>query len=244
MSAFQRAGFYELLGNRSGRLEREGGFLLKALARAPVNRVADLACGLGLHALFLAEHGAEVFASDLSEEMIRHAGERRPHTKITYAVADMRQPQGGPYGLALCLGNSLSLLPNHEALRRFFAAVAAVLAPGGLLITQTLNYDAPAMKRPRIRVERESVEDGDIAAVKRFLPGHDGTLLSITYFAATTGAFMENTETVLLKHWSAETLLAEAREARLTPEPLLGGFDGTPFRENSPDILLSAQKTS
>ncbi len=42
MSAFQTAAFYELLGNSAGRLEREGDFLLGALARAPVNRVADL----------------------------------------------------------------------------------------------------------------------------------------------------------------------------------------------------------
>ena len=191
MSAFHTAQFYELLGNRCGRLEREGNFLLETLAEAPIQTVADLACGLGIHALFFASNGATVFASDLSPEMIRHAQTIRPHKQITYVVGDMRTPNGGPYGLVVCLGNSLSLLQCKEDLTCFYRGVSKVLAPQGLLITQTLNYDAPTLKRPRIRTEHAVLDDGDIAAVKRFLPLENSTLLSITYYATTTTTFME-----------------------------------------------------
>ncbi len=242
MSAFQTAAFYELLGNSAGRLEREGDFLLGALARAPMNRVADLACGLGLHAQFLADHGAEVCATDLSPEMIRHAQETRAHPRIQYVVRDMRETDGGPYGLILCLGNSLSLLTDTTDLQRFFTAASTALAPGGLLVTQTLNYDAEAMKRPRIRVERASVDDGDIAAVKRFLPGAESTLLSITYYAATRTAFMDTTETVRLRHWTTQALIDAAERAGLTADALFGGFDKSPFAKDATDIVFTAQK--
>ncbi|MCK5862159.1 MAG: class I SAM-dependent methyltransferase [Candidatus Hydrogenedentes bacterium] len=242
MSAFQMAQFYELLENRGGRLEREGNLLLEALDRAPSRQAADLACGLGIHAAFLAKHDADVFAADLSIEMIRHAREKRPHPRITYETGDMRETGDGPYGMVICLGNSLSLLQSVEDLRLFFTNVHRILAPGGLLITQTLNYDADTMKHPRIRMEQQVLDTGAIAAVKRFLPGETSTLLSITYYAATTEIFMDTTETVHLQHWSKKVLSETAEDSGLEVEAVYGGFDGVPIHSNSPDIILLAQK--
>jgi 2-polyprenyl-3-methyl-5-hydroxy-6-metoxy-1,4-benzoquinol methylase len=242
MSAFHTAQFYELLGNRSGRLEREGNFLLKALASAPCRQVADLACGPGIHAKFLADHGADVVATDLSPEMVSHAREKRPHPHITYETGDMREPKGGPYGLIICLGNSLSLLQHTEDLRLFFFNAANALASGGLLITQTLNYETDAMKRPRIRTEQESLENGDLVAVKRFLPRENETLLSITYYAATTEAFIDTTETVHLHHWSKEALVDAATAAQLQIEDVYGGFDASPIHASASDNVLLAQR--
>ncbi len=242
MSAFQSAAFYELLGNAEGRLKREGDFLLEALARAPDKRVADIACGLGLHALFLAEHGAQVTATDLSEGMIQHARKTRPHPSITYEVRDMRDVSGGPYGLIFCLGNSLSLLQEETDIDRFFASAYAMLAPGGLLVTQTLNYDSPPLRRARIRVEQATVDDGDIAAVKRFWPENDATLLSITYFAARAASFMDATETVRLRHWRVDRLIDAANKAGLEQESLLGGLHQAPYTASSSDIVLLAGK--
>lgn len=242
MSAFHTAQFYELLGNRGGRLEREGSFLLEALARSPFQCVADLACGLGIHALFFAEHGATVTATDLSPEMIQHALATRPHANITYAVADMRTPSGGPYGLVVCLGNSLCLLQQDNALQDFFRNVSNVLAPGGLLITQTLNYESVVIKRPRIRTENAATDDGDIAAVKRFLPAGDITTLTITYYAALSGSLSEITETVQLRHWSADTLSRYATAAGMIIDGIYGTFAKDTYHPGSPDIILIAQK--
>ena len=111
-TAFQKAELYELLGNRDGRLDREGPFLLEALVAAPERKVADLACGLGLHAEFLAKHGGVISAFDLSPEMIAYAAATRPHPGIRWAVADMCAPTGGPYGMISCIGNALCLLEN------------------------------------------------------------------------------------------------------------------------------------
>lgn len=57
-------------------------------------RVLDIGCGFGWHCLYAAQHGAtEVLGTDLSEKMLREAGEKNPHPKVTYqhiAMEDLR----------------------------------------------------------------------------------------------------------------------------------------------------------
>ncbi len=241
MTAFTTAEYYELLGNTGGRLDREGPFLLEALAAAPSKTVADLACGLGLHALFFAEHGGVVQAFDLIREMIDHARNRRAHPKITYAVGDLSALSGGPYGLVVCLGNSLCLLDSTQKVKAFFQGVHDHLLPGGLCLTQTLNYEAPAMKRPRVRVERAELQGGELAAIKRFLPETDHTRLTIDYLGVTAGSMFEASEAFTLQHWTARQLSEVALNTGLQVKDCFGGYDRRPFREDAPDIVLVTQ---
>lgn len=242
MPAFKKADLYELLGNRGGRLEREGPFLLEALAAAPSKTVADLACGLGLHARYLGEQGAQVHAFDLSPEMIAHARSRRPHPNVAYEIGDMRSPSGGPYGMMLCLGNSLSLLDAPEDLECFFSRVYERLLPEGILLIQSLNYAAPSMGEPRMRVEQADLPRGHLAAIKRFLPENEQTRLAINYLMVSDTGLEEASESFLLKHWSAEHLTATAAAAGFTVEGLWGGYDQTPFHKDAPDILLHLRR--
>lgn len=243
MNAFKTADFYEVLGNTGGRLEREGPFLLEALASAPSKRVADLACGLGLHARFLAEHGAVVDAFDLSREMIEHARTLRAHANITYAVGDMCTPVAANYGMALCLGNSLSLLESREQTQQFFKGVHSALSPGGILVTQTLNYDAPGMKKARIRVERAAFRGGELAAVKRFHPREDHTILSITYLLVSDNGMTDVFEKYTLQHWSAVQLSEWASQEGFTVEGCFGAYDRGAFKHDSSDIILLLRAT-
>lgn len=242
MTAFQTAELYELLGNRGGRLDREGPFLLEALAAAPQKKVADLACGLGLHAEFFAAHGAEVHAFDLSPEMIAHAVRYHSHPNIAYAVGDMCAPAGGPYGLVVCLGNSLCLLENGRQVERFFQHVFDVLLPGGILITQTLNYQAEVMKQPRVRAERAALPNGEIAAVKRFFPTEDRTELVIDYLMVTDAGMNETRESYVLRHLDAEYLRSTAASAGFTVAGCYGSYAKEPLERDSADILISFKK--
>ncbi|HOH31436.1 MAG TPA: class I SAM-dependent methyltransferase [Candidatus Hydrogenedentes bacterium] len=242
MTAFKTAEFYEILGNTGGRLDREGPFLVETLAEAPSSVVADVACGLGLHALFLAGHGAEVHAFDLSREMIDHTRIRRSHPNLTYAVGDMCALSGGPYGLVLCLGNSLCLLDSTQKVNSFFQSVYDHLLPGGVCVTQTLNYETPAVKRPRIRVERAEIEDGELAAIKRFLPKENHTRLSIDYLGVAPGDMFQASESFTLHHWTARKLSETAENTGLQVKGCYGGFDRKPFREDTPDMVLTIQK--
>lgn len=97
-------------------------------ARAPAtNRVWDAGCGSGQAAVGLAEHFAEVIATDASAEQIAHAEAR---TNIAYAVAGETNP-------ALS-DASIDLVTVAQAVHwfdrpTFYREVARVLAPGGVL---------------------------------------------------------------------------------------------------------------
>lgn len=233
------AAYYAVLSDTPQRLEREGPLLLELLDRAPGTRVVDLACGTGLHAEFLARHGAEVAAFDLSAEMVAYASEHRAHAAVTYAVGDMRRVCGGPWDLALCLGNSLSLLPSLADVDATFAGVRQGLAPRGLFLLQIMNYAAPAMREPRHRVERKNVADVEIIAVKSLVPSGDRTLLSLAFFSRREGEIDDVSETAVLLNLSRGHILEAAERAGMRVVDVLGAYDRNPFTaETSPDLIF------
>ena len=236
------AAYYDALAGGRKRLDREGPLLTECLRRAPGRRVVDLACGTGLHALFMAESGAEVIALDMSVWMIAYARANRPHPSVAYGVGDMRCLGGGPWDLALCLGNSLSLLPAVEDLSRVFQGVASALVPGGLFLMQLLNYSAPSAKEPRHRVERHRVGCEDVVAVKSLVPDGGHTLLSIVFHIACESHIRAIADTAVLWHWSSADLREAAESAGLCVTAEYGAFDRAPFESSSSDLIVVAEK--
>lgn len=221
MEAFNdSAAFYDALFDEHTRLEREGPLLLELLERAPCNRVADIACGTGPHALFLANTGALVDAFDLSASMLERARAVRSHPNIRYARGDMCALEGGLWGLALCLGNSLSLLADFDAVSRVFARVFACLAPGGLFLTQVLNYS----DTPRHTVIRKQRDGADITAVKSLVPGGTRTLLSLAFFAERGGENNSVAESAFLLPITPESQRQAAEDAGFFVESHYGSF--------------------
>jgi SAM-dependent methyltransferase len=232
------AAYYAALSDTPERLEREGPLLKEVLSRCPGNRVADLACGTGLHAEYLAVAGAEVSAFDLSPDMIAFARTHHAHARVTYAVGDMRSPAGGPWDLVLCLGNSLSLLANVDEVAQMFAAVSRSLTPGGCFLFQVLNYDAETAQEARHRVVRRTVDGVKVVAIKNLVPDGDRTLLSLSFFVDRDGVQDSVAETAVLLHLSPTTIADAARKSGLKPMDIWGGFDRQPYDEKaSPDLI-------
>ena len=232
------AHLYAVLSDTEQRLTREGPLLLEMLARAPGRRVVDVACGTGLHAAFLAEHGASVTALDLSPEMIAHAAERRAGAPVEFRRGDMRALEGGPWDLALCLGNSLSALSSHQEVVHTLGAVYAALNPGGLFLVQGLNYRSAAAAKPRHRVERKQAGGAEIVAVKSLVPHRDRTLLSLAFFDVGTGAPSALAEAAVLLNITEQQLVKAARDTGFEVGEVYGGFDQSRFiPEESGDLV-------
>jgi 2-polyprenyl-3-methyl-5-hydroxy-6-metoxy-1,4-benzoquinol methylase len=116
----------------------------KSLARTLAHlersqRVLEIGCGTGSTALRLAPACAAYRAIDLSVEMIAIARERlaaQPVAGLAFAPGDAEEPPtapDGPYDRVLAF-NVLHLVPDLDAA---IAGCAAVLRPGGLLISKT-----------------------------------------------------------------------------------------------------------
>jgi SAM-dependent methyltransferase len=94
--------------------------------------VCDVACGTGEMALRFAREGARVFATDLSEDMLRVARAKCEGTGVLLARQPMQElavPE--PADLLVCAYDALNHLDGVEALEATFRRFAAALAPGG-----------------------------------------------------------------------------------------------------------------
>ncbi|MFD5320446.1 class I SAM-dependent DNA methyltransferase [Streptomyces sp. NPDC127098] len=94
--------------------------------------IADLGCGPGHVAAWLAEHGARTVGVDLSPGMVAVGGSRYP--KVEFIQGDLRElpAEDGEFGAAVALYSIIHLAP--EDLPLAFAEAHRVLRPAGLLL--------------------------------------------------------------------------------------------------------------
>jgi glycine/sarcosine N-methyltransferase len=123
--------------------EVQARFVAEQLRAAKAKRVLDAGCGSGRHMELLSEAGFTMTGLEPDPGMAELA-RRRLGGRALVVVAGLEaadQVLEGPFNAALCLGNTLAHLVSPGDLAKGLAAMAALLAPGGLLITQTVNFD-------------------------------------------------------------------------------------------------------
>jgi SAM-dependent methyltransferase len=130
------AGIYDLMvGRFMFEHWRENFERLEKRYAFELSPVADVACGTGLAAVYLALRGARVYASDLSAHMLREAAERRADKRISYMKQDMRYLQT-PERVALlnCATDAMNHLIDEGDLRRALSSYHMALRPGGFAL--------------------------------------------------------------------------------------------------------------
>jgi SAM-dependent methyltransferase len=122
--------------NRKGEVD----FLVhcfRRLARRPVRRVLDIACGTGPHLIRLAERGYAMTGLDLSPRNVEFVRQRM-HDRGEAAemfVGDMANFRlARPVDAAICMQDSQGHLLSNAALLAHLRCVARALRPGGLYV--------------------------------------------------------------------------------------------------------------
>ena len=105
----------------------------------------DLGAGFGMHAIPLARRGCPVIAVDSSPlllgELARQAQGLPVKTVEDDLLAFPRHLQA-PTQLILCMGDTLTHLPQLDAVRQLFALAARALPPGGRFVASFRDYSA------------------------------------------------------------------------------------------------------
>ncbi len=116
--------------------EQEVEFLVGALALEAGERVLDVGCGPGRHALALARRGVDVVGVDLSEDFVALARDAATaeDLPVRFDVADVRDlAYDGEFDAAICLcQGGFGLLGGREE-PRAMERIAAALRRGGRL---------------------------------------------------------------------------------------------------------------
>lgn len=108
-------------------------------------RVLELAVGTGRLALPLAERGLEVQGVDASAPMLERLRTRDRDGRVVAILGDMVDDQpAGPFNAVVIAYNSLFNLESRERQGACFAAVAARLAPDGVLVVEAFVPEEPA----------------------------------------------------------------------------------------------------
>lgn len=209
----------------------------------PQAAAIDLGCGTGAYACALAAAGFPAAGLDVAPEMLAQARANagRLGLQVDF-VAGSLETLPTPFalrsaGLIVCLGNTLPHLTDPGDLRRAFSGIAALLAPGGVAVIQTLNYQRILERQERIvSVDR----DGDATFLRfyDFLP--DGLLRFNILHVTWDGdeAHPAPLDSVLLRPYRGEDLASAASSAGLDVALRAGAGDLTPYDPATSDTLL------
>jgi SAM-dependent methyltransferase len=111
--------------------------LVREITGLPVGRALDVGCGEGADALWLARHGWQVTAVDISETALRRAAADTAGLtdRVAWRHADLTvaPPAPGAFDLVSVQYFPLRRTPEHTVLRGLLDAVA----PGGTLLFAT-----------------------------------------------------------------------------------------------------------
>lgn len=124
-------------------------FVWKALGLKRGERLLDVACGTGRHALRLARRGADVVGVDATDAYLRVA--RRGARKLKnarFTRADMRfLPFTGEFDAAVNLWTSFGYFETPAEDLEVLRGVARALKPGGRFLIDVIDYAALTRKR-------------------------------------------------------------------------------------------------
>ncbi|MFD2570399.1 SAM-dependent methyltransferase [Spirosoma soli] len=118
--------------------------LVNTLDFGPGDRLLDIFCGYGRHAIPLARMGAHVTGVDISTEYVAEIQTVAKREKVVInALADdfLTMPQAelsqnAPFDAAYCLGNSFSFFPRPDMLT-VLGRISSLLKPGGRFLAQS-----------------------------------------------------------------------------------------------------------
>jgi len=121
--------------------ETEIGAILPNLQKG--SRAVDLGAGFGMHSIPLARRGHSVLALDSSAhllEQLKAQSDGLPITAIEDDLLAFQRYLDRTADVILCMGDTLTHLPDRAAALQLFTLAAASLRPGGLFAATFRDY--------------------------------------------------------------------------------------------------------
>jgi len=214
---------------------REVRSMMGLLELAAGSEVLDVGCGMGRHALALADMGYRVTGVDLSETLLRHAAARDADGQVTWLQGDMRKlplPDGS-FAATVNFFTSFGYFATEEENTQVLRELRRVLKPGGKFLIDFLN---PVHVADHLvpYSERMDEETGWTIQESREIEG--GAVVKRIRIAEPDGTERTYTERVRLyaREWFEESL----KRAGLRLEKVFGDYDGAAYDKDRSARLI------
>ncbi len=137
--------------------EKQVDFLIKALKLSGNERILDLACGYGRHALSLAKRGFSVVGVDITKDYIDDASQNAKALSLPaeFIQMDLRDvPFENEFDVVLNMGEgAIGYLENDAENLKIFDVIAKALRPGGKHFMDVCNADHAEIFFPKTNWE-------------------------------------------------------------------------------------------
>lgn len=177
--------------------------------------VVDLGAGFGMHAIPLARAGSRVLAVDTSTDLLKeldHLAKGLPIETVADDLLSFRAHLSGKADAVLCMGDTLTHLPEHTHVDFLAQEVHESLRPGGQFVLSFRDYSVAL--------------EGDA----RFIPVRSDERRILT-------CFLEYEEDTVVVHdilheragdaW--ETRVSSYRKLRLSPDRVIASLETCGF---------------
>jgi len=127
-------------------------------------RVLDCAAGTGELAVGLRLRGFNVTATDASAAMVQRTRQLAAARGVELSTSVCRweelldQGWSNKFDVVWCVGNSLMHAPGRRARRQALESMAGVLAPGGVLVLTSRNWELMHAEKWGLRLSPQLVE--------------------------------------------------------------------------------------
>jgi SAM-dependent methyltransferase len=214
-------------------------FLMQHVPLQSGQRVLDLGCGSGRHAVELAGRGLKVVCLDLSLTLLKLARKRALAGNVPFPMlrSDMRRlPLRRRFDAVMSFFTSFGYFDADEENFEVIQSVADVLKPGGWFLLDYLNEQWTLSHL----VPRDERRDNGLLVVqeRHFDPVRHR--LEKKILLEEGDDVREYFESVRV--YSHEEMLDMLSRARLKLRKIFGDWDGTPYDRDTPRMILISQK--
>lgn len=197
------------------------------------DRILDLPCGKGRHALFLNEQGFDVVGADLSNNSILTAKNYENKT-LRFTTHDMRNALSGKYNAIFNLFTSFGYFNDEQTNITVLKNFKNALYPDGHIVIDFLNVK----KVEKELIPKEEFTKNDISFIITKQITNDFIIKDI-YFEA-DNIQHHFTEKVQCLH--LDKLRKFAKKVNLKVQNIFGDYNLSPFDENTSDRLILVLK--
>lgn len=198
------------------------------------SHILDLCCGMGRHALVLADEGYKVTGVDLSEVLLHEAHELDTEDRVLWYKADMRRIPlaDGEFDGVLNLFTSFGYFWNDEEQERVLCEIHRILKPGGKYVIDFLN---PSYVESTLVPQSEREDEGHFIRETRII--EDGFVKKNIVITDKDGGSERNYHE-RVKMYIYKDFITMLANAGLAIDYIHGGYNEEQYKEEESERMI------